>query len=397
MKKLLIVCSLFLSFQSIGQGKLSKADIVKFDFNSLAQTKKKIRAKDGSVVKAYEILMLDCKKMLKYGAHSVMDKKDIPPSGNKHDYMSIAPYWWPDSSKPGGVPYIRKDGLVNPEVNNYLDKENMPKLCEVVYGLSLGYYFSEDEQYAQKISKLLQVWFLDSATKMNPNVNYGQAVKGVIEGRAEGLIDTRHFIFLLDAVKLISKSKYWTKANSTGLKNWFTEYYQWMNASKIGLDELNAENNHGVWFDAQALSIANYLGNTDESRKIIKRALGRLNIEMDKSGSFPKELERATTLHYSVFILNAFEIIAQLAQEANMEFRNVSTPDGRTLKSAYDFLIPYLLEEKEWKWKQVKHFDTDNAYPLLIAAKRKYNCDSCLGFVKSKNQNFEQTILRLLL
>jgi hypothetical protein len=396
MKKVLIVCSLFFAITLHAQGRLSKADIAKFNFNSLAQTKLKIKANDNSVIKSYDHLMQECKQMLKYGPHSVMDKKDVPPSGNKHDYMSIAPYWWPDSSKPGGVPYIRKDGLVNPEVNNYMDKENLPKLCEVVYGLSLGYYFSDDEQYAKKISDLLQVWFLDSATKMNPNVNYGQAVKGVISGRAEGLIDTRHFIFMLDAVKLISNSKSWTKSNSDGLKNWFTDYYHWMNTSKIGLDELNADNNHGVWFDAQALSISNYLGTKDESQKIIKRALGRLNAEMDKDGSFPKELARATPLHYSVFILNAFEIVAQLAEDANLEFRNVSVSNGRNLQTAYTFLIPYLVQEKEWKWKQVKHFDTENAYPLLIAANRKYNCNSCIGFIKSHESHFDQLLIKLL-
>ena len=70
-----------------------------------------------------------------------MEKKHLPPSGNKHDYMSLAPYHWPDPSKPDGLPYIRKDGETNPEVREYKDKEYMPKLCAMVHTLGLAYFF----------------------------------------------------------------------------------------------------------------------------------------------------------------------------------------------------------------------------------------------------------------
>jgi len=100
--------------------------------------------------------------------------------------MSLAPYWWPDPSKPNGLPYIRKDGEVNPEVKNYPDKEQMPKLCENVNTLSLAYFYSRDEKYAKHAANLLRVWFWDPSTKMNPNLNFGQAVKGITNGRAEG-------------------------------------------------------------------------------------------------------------------------------------------------------------------------------------------------------------------
>ncbi len=378
------------------QGKLSRADIVTMDFKSLLVSKVKVKEKAADVMPAYNNLISLCNKNLSFGPYSVMDKTDFPPSGNKHDYMSLAPYWWPDPTKKGGLPYIRKDGDVNPEVNNYPDKENMPRVCEKVYELSLGFYFSDNEVYAKKASELIRVWFLDSNTKMNPNVNYGQAVKGIFEGRGEGLIDTRHFIYLLDGVNILNASKSWTQKDNDALKTWFRAYYHWMNNSKNGVDEKNAPNNHGIWYDAQSLAITNYLDSLEESKKIINRALGRLKEEMDTKGAFPQELARTNSLHYSVFILNAFESIAQSAHNINVDFRNTKLSNGMSLKNAYDFLTPYLLGKKQWTWPILKHFDAENAYPLLLSASKHNACNECLPFIYNQSPESKKLLLRIL-
>jgi hypothetical protein len=222
-----------------------------------------------SGIAAYKQLIKDAdKKALPFGPVSVMEKTGLPPGGDKHDYMSLAPYWWPDPTKPNGLPYVRKDGQTNPEVKEYPDKENMPKLCEYVYTLGLAYYFSEENQYAEHAAKLLKVWFLDPETKMNPNLKYGQAIKGVNEGRGAGLIDTRHWIKLIDGIGLIKNSKYWKKEDQKAMQQWFAEFLNWMQTSKIGIDELNAKNNHGAWYDAQRLSIALYIDSIDLAKKL---------------------------------------------------------------------------------------------------------------------------------
>ena len=47
-------------------------------------------------------------------ATSVVEKTLTPATGNKHDYLSLSPYYWPDPTKPNGLPYIIHDGIVNP-------------------------------------------------------------------------------------------------------------------------------------------------------------------------------------------------------------------------------------------------------------------------------------------
>lgn len=365
------------SLQAQAQSTLLTTDLIKFDFNVLAKNKIRINHKDDALMPAYIQLLKDAEKSIKFKPVSVMDKTDFPPSGNKHDYMSIAPYWWPDPSKPNGVPYIKRDGEVNPEVANFPDKESFPKLIRNIHTLSLAYYFSGQEKYAAHANKLLEVWFLDSATKMNPNLNYGQAVKGVIDGRAEGVIDTRHFAYLIDAINLLKGSKSFTAHNHTELKKWFSEFLSWLQTSKIGVKEMNAKNNHGVWFDAQSLAIALFIDSTNLADKIVNRTLNRLDKQMDEKGMFPLELERTTSLHYSVFIMNAFEIVAQLSEKTKTDFWTAKTASGKTFKQAFDAINPYLTDKKKWEYKQITEYGYEDGINLLLRASYRYNCKTC--------------------
>ncbi len=377
----LLIIGLFIN-SAFGQNLLSKSDFIKVDFDRLAINKAKLLSNDKSLLPAYNQLIKDAKKALKYLPVSVMDKTDVPPSGNKHDYMSIGPYWWPNPNKPGGVPYIKKDGEVNPEVRNYPDKENLPKLCENLYTLTLAYYYSKEEKYADHASKLLSVWFLDTATCMNPNLKFGQAVKGVNEGRAEGLIETRHFVYMIDAIKMLEGSKSWSKANNDQMKVWFSKFLNWLNTSDIGKKEMNAKNNHGVWFDAQSLSLALFVDSTQMANQIVVRALDRLDKQMDNDGFFPLELERTTALHYSVFILNAFELIADLSTQTNTNFWTAQTKSGKTFKKAIEAMMPYMTNEKKWTGKQIKEYDYSDGYTLMLRAYYHYDCKDCIEAIK---------------
>jgi len=378
------------------KGDLSKSDMIKLDFKTLAVSKEKIKANDAAVMPAYQQLIKDADKALKFKAVSVTDKTDVPPSGDKHDYMSIGPYWWPDPSKPGGVPYMRKDGEVNPEVKNFPDKENLPKLCENVYNLSLAYYFSGNEEYAKHASKLVKVWFLDSATAMNPNLKFGQAIKGITEGRAEGLIEARHLIFLLDGVELLKHSENFKEAKQKKLKKWMSAFLNWMETSKIGIDEKEAKNNHGVWYDATALALANYTGEKEIANKTVKDAAERLDAQMDDKGYFPLELARTTSLHYTAFVLDAFTIIAQLSENTNTDFWTLKTKSNKSLEKGYEALFPHLAGAKEWTWKQIKPFTMSNSYQLLWKASTKYNCTSCKDIIKKSANGYEQMMINLL-
>lgn len=348
----------------------------------LKKNKAKIKAADAALMPAYKKLLRDAEKALPEGPFSVMEKANNPPSGDKHDYMSLAPYHWPDPTKKDGLPYIRKDGQTNPEVKEYKDKEYMPKLCELVNTLALAYYFSDEEKYAEHAATLLKVWYLNPETKMNPNLNYGQAIKGVNEGRGAGLIDARHFMKLIDAIGLLKGSKYWKPADQDGMKIWFADFLNWMQTSKVGKDEMSAENNHGTYYDALRLSIALFTENTDAAKKIVANAAKRLDSQMDAEGKFPREMERTIALHYNIFDLNAFYMIAAMAEKTGFDLWNYTSPSGASLKKGFTYFYPYITKEKEWNGQQIKPYEFEEGYPLLLVSADKYGCNNCLEQVK---------------
>jgi hypothetical protein len=365
-----------------GTGQLVKPVVYALSLKSLEKNKARINAKDQSIMPAYKQLLKDADKALQFGPVSVMEKKHLPPSGDKHDYMSLAPYFWPDPNKADGLPYIRKDGETNPEVKEYKDKEYMPKLCDMVHTLSLAYYFSGEKMYAEHASKLLRVWFLDTATRMNPNLNFGQSVKGVNTGRGAGMIDTRHFVKLIDAVGLLQGSKSWSDADQQGMKKWFSDFLTWMQTSKIGIDELNAGNNHGAWYDAQRLSMALFTGDAELAKKIVINAQSRLDKQMDDKGSFPREMERTISLHYTVFVMEAFFNIAQMAENTGIGFWSYTSPSGKSLKKGFDVLLPYISKEAEWAGQQIKEYEIEEGFTLLVKGD-KFGCKKCRQTIKN--------------
>jgi hypothetical protein len=369
---------LMYGMHSYAQVRKSYPQVFALNAKTLASNKKQIKANNVNLIPAYKKLLADAEKALQFKTVSVMGKANTPPSGDKHDYMSIAPYFWPDPSKPGGVPYMNKDGQINPEVNQYKDKIYLLAVCDNVSTLALAWYFSGDARYADHAEKLLRVWFLDTATRMNPNLNFAQAVRGRQTGRGYGLIDTRHFVRLIDAIGLLSNSSHWTQKDQQGMKEWFAEFLNWMQTSKNGLAEMHTLNNHRVWYDEQRLSYALFTGNTTLAKEVVTNAKEQLDKQMASDGSFPLEMKRTISLHYTVFVLDPFFTTADLAKNIGIDFWNYVSPSGKSLKKGFEAVLPYLLKEKEWPGQQIKPFDYDEALPLLVKGAENYDCKVCL-------------------
>src|SRR5687768_4150728 len=115
----------------------------------LARAKAKLAAGDDKTREVVDDIRKDADAALAVGPFSVVDTDFVPPSGDKHDYMSLSPYWWPDPSKPDGKPYLRKDGEFNPERDKY-DLPRMEAMADAVGSLALAYYFTGEEKYADK-------------------------------------------------------------------------------------------------------------------------------------------------------------------------------------------------------------------------------------------------------
>jgi hypothetical protein len=304
---------------------------------------------------AYKALIKRADAALAGPTYTVTDKLRTPPSGDKHDYISMGPYWWPDPAKPNGEPYVRRDGQVNPERNTKaFDVTSLEAMSGAVEALSLAYYFTDDPRYADKAAQLLRVWFLDPATRMNPNARFAQGVPGRTPGRAEGVLDTFRLLRVVESVGLLAPSKALSAADQAGLERWFADYARWMQTSPTGREERAAKNNHGSWYDYQLATFALFARDEALARKVISE-VGKTRIapQVAPDGGLPEELKRTRALHYSYFALEPLVGLADLGRCVGVDVWGYEIKDGRGLHKALAFLAPYVGREASFPHKEI--------------------------------------------
>ncbi|PIS44667.1 MAG: hypothetical protein COT22_09325 [Ignavibacteria bacterium CG08_land_8_20_14_0_20_37_9] len=375
----------------------TKLKVYSIDQKILLANKEKILFGDKYLSRSYKSLYSAAEKALKQGPFSVTQKQADPPSGDKHDYMSLAPYWWPDKTKSDGLPYVRRDGVVNPEVKNYPDKEAIVALTKSVYALSLTYFITSEERFAKHAVTLLQVWFVDGSTRMNPNFKYAQAIPGKTGGRGTGLIEARHFSEIIDAIGMIKNSALWNQEIEGKIKEWFSQYLTWLIESKEGQHEAAAKNNHGSWFDVQATAIALFVGNIDFAKNIVETAkTKRIEYQIDPEGKQAEELVRTKSLGYSTFNLEALFTLATMGDYLGVDLWNYESIDGRSLKKALDFLLPYYVKEKVWTYEQIAELDDQRIYTLLLKASQHFSSKNYLEYAKKFSDESRSKVTNII-
>lgn len=303
--------------------------------------------------------------------YSVMDKKQVPPSGDKHDYMSQAPYWWPDPAKPNGLPYIRRDGERNPELNKISDALAMDDMVGDAEALAVAYYFTGEEKYAKHAAALIRTWFLDPKTRQNPSLNFAQGIPGISVGRGIGLIETRDLYRVIDASILLEKSASWRPTDRDALKQWFADFLKWMTTSAIGFDEADERNNHGTYYSVQVIAYAVYTGQKDIAKKEIDVARSRIRSQIEPDGRQPHELARTLSWNYTNMNLFGFFAIARLAEHVGVDLWNFES-DGRGIKKAFLWTLPYVRDEKKWTYQPIKERKFAHSIAMLRTASQKF-------------------------
>jgi hypothetical protein len=322
-----------------------------------------------SVRKALERLETATDDVIDNGPFSVTKKKKAPPSGDQHDYQSFSRYWWPNPETEDGLPYIRKDGHVNRKLVNRGDRSPLGDLVDTVPTLSLAYYFLDDQQAGKRAAQLVKVWFLNPETRMNPNLNFGQSVPGRAAGRGAGIIDTRGFMLVLDALELLDESVGWGKSQQAALQDWFREYVGWLQASELGRHEQDAKNNHGSWYAAQVARYSVFAGDFATAKRVLKRVRDeRLEYQFEPDGMQPQALKRTLSLHYSMFNLSALVVLARVGEhpEVDVDLWSHLPEHGCGLEKAHRALLPYIDGSQEWEHQQISPYRISRSTHLAL-------------------------------
>jgi hypothetical protein len=328
----------------------------------------------GMTNEAVETVIADANLAMKKGPWQVTDKIRAPASGDLHDYASMGPYWWPDPAQKDGLPYLRRDGEVNPERDGQaFDLKRMEAMSQAVESLALAYYLTEDKAYADRAALLLRVWFLDPKTRMNPNMDHAQSIPGRVPGRAEGIIDLRHLIPVVEAVGLLAPSKSLNDKEVAALRDWYSALVGWMATDTLGKEERAAKNNHALFYDVIITHFALFSGHEDVAKAVLGRfPEQRIQTQFAPDGSLPAELTRTRSFHYSTWTMAAVYDLASLGECFNIDLWSYQDAEGRGLRSATKFLSSYAGKETTWRWPEQK-MDTLNFYGALRRAALGYN------------------------
>ena len=268
--------------------------------------------------------------------------------GGPNDFYSNADYFWPDPTRPDGLPYLNRDGQSNPD-NFTQHRLAMHELRDAVAALAAAYKITGEDRYVMKAVVLLRVFFLDPRTQMNPNLQYAQAVPGTSSGRSWGIIDGLHLIEIPPAIEAMQTSPAFPPEVLAGLKQWFRELTGWMVTSENGRTEAAAKNNHSVAYFLQVAVFSRFTGDEDKLARC-RRQFKEVFVpnQMSADGSFPAELNRTKPYGYSIFQLDNLATLCQVLSTPNDNLWNFELTDGRGICRAMEFLYPYLADKSKW-------------------------------------------------
>ncbi|GAA3158580.1 alginate lyase family protein [Streptomyces rameus] len=342
-------------------------------------------AHDPALRRALADLTTRADAWLDQGPWTVVDKPKPAPGGDVHEYLSQAPYWWPTTAptagNPWGCPYVQRDGQRNPEVDSGTDRQDVEKVFDSTYDLSLAWYYTGRRDYAEKAGQILRTWFLDPATRMNPDLDHAQFIPCKYDGRAIGVVDfSQSYTSVLDAQAVLAAgAPGWTAADRAAMTRWNKDFLGWLRNSGFGKEEGAAANNHGTFYDMQLAALAYATGDTALARRTVLDARARrIAPQIAADGSQPQELARTRSWHYSTFDLVAYTRLAAIGRHVGVNLWDYRGPDGQSLFKAVRYLLPAATGGAAWPHPELEfhryaatdvvHAAADAGDPAAVAA-----------------------------
>jgi hypothetical protein len=312
------------------------------------------------------------------GPYSVLDKRSLPPSGDRHDYWHPAPYYWPHPLRLPGLAYVRRDGRRVPGTRLFeagserYDRSSLQRLFDDSFVLALAWRHGGDRRYGEHAAALVRRWFIDPATAMNPHLEYAQVRRGHDgnRGSSSGIIEMKDLYYFLDGVRLLQGAGFLDAREQGALQEWLGRYLHWLRSSGQGIEARAALNNQGTYYDLQVVALAAFLGETRLLRETLRDSRSRLLQQIDGDGGQPEEMGRATSLHYCCFNLQGWVNLALYAEAWGEDLWSFSGSDGRGLRRALRYLSARA--ERDWPGRQIDAFDPARLAPLHHAMLARY-------------------------
>ncbi|MCG8313033.1 MAG: alginate lyase family protein [Pseudomonadales bacterium] len=288
------------------------------------------------------------------GPYSVTHKTSFEVDVSKNDYVSGRLYWWKEGDK-----YVKRDGQPNPaNRGENFDRQRLEDMINGVVASVLAWLATGDDYFAEEAIKLVQVWFVEPETRMNPHLEFAQFVPGM-NSSGIGIIDTYDFYYLLDALEILGDHK---GLNIADIKKWFAEYTEWLLNSSQGKKESSRKNNHGTSHHLQVVRFSAFTGNHWRARYLLWQARSqRIDVQIDSSGKQPLESDRTISLFYHIYNLTKLSHLCRMGQREKVP---IISHKGK-IKKAYSYLMPFIFDQGSWPLEQIRHVDDADILELM--------------------------------
>jgi hypothetical protein len=137
-------------------------------------------------------------------------------------------------------PYVGRDGQVNPDVRLLNGPEAINNAAQSILYNAIAYALQKTSSYSTAAASFIDTFFLNPSTKMNPNMNFGQMVRGPgqsgQEGTFTGVLDLRGIVKIINGILILkaADSPDWTTARNQELATWMGQYADWLRNSPLG-------------------------------------------------------------------------------------------------------------------------------------------------------------------
>ena len=138
-------------------------------------------------------------------------------------------------------PYVRRDGVFNPDIYEVQNLEQVFNMTDSVYLSALAYAATNSSAYAAHVNDAVYTFFVNQSTLMNPNLNYAQVTRGPGNqtGGSVGVLDMETIAKTAAGVELIRKSGAveWAAETEQGLVDWAGQMAKWLTTDDLALQE----------------------------------------------------------------------------------------------------------------------------------------------------------------
>ena len=311
---------------------------------------------------------------LTQGPWSVTFSKSNAISGSPHDYYSIGPYWWPDpdADDPKTAPYIRRDGERNPEYYDCRHNQDLDDMSIAIHTLVTAGLYLGSKAYLDRAAELIWVWFIDDATKMNPHMEYAQAIQGICTGRGIGIIELHGLDLIVHSLGYLKEAGGYEELLAA-FNQWLGQMLDWLLTSKNGIDESKNGNNHETFYWMRVGLYGLWLGRSDVVDMMCSSYTQRIvPLQIEPDGAMIRELGRTRSLHYSLYNLDAMATICEIARMTGRDLWSFSDGD-RSISTAIRYLIPGLKNPYSWRFQEIGGHVPVDSFALQFAAMRLKN------------------------